>query len=222
MNVRQTNENRKMKSEILKDLKWRYATKKFDPDRSLKQEQVLLLAEAFNLTATSYGLQPCKLVIIKDSNIKEQMVPHSYGQKQVRDAAAVLVLCTQKVDTQYIQKYFSLVKQTRNTPDEVLKPFEEFLTDSFSKKTIEEVETWARNQAYLILGNLLTVCAAEHIDSCPMEGFSPEKIDELLNLNELGLKSVLLLAVGYRAEDDMMATQKKVRKDMSESIIVIS
>ena len=208
-----------MQNKMLEDLKWRYATKKFDPNKKLDQQHIDLLSESFNLTATSYGLQPCKMVVVQDEQTQEEMVSSSYGQRQVADSSAVLVLCIQEVDAAYIQKYFELVKQVRNTPDEVLKPFEEFLVDSFSNKTVQEIENWARNQAYLILGNLLAVCAAQRIDSCPMEGFEPEKIDKLLKLSEQGLKSVLLLPVGYRAQDDFMADQKKVRKPISESVI---
>ena len=211
-----------MNSDTIKDLQWRYATKKFDPEKRLTPEQLLLLAEAFNLTATSYGLQPCKMIILRDDQKREAMVEYTYGQRQVVEASEVLVLCTQKVDAAYIENYFKLVKNIRKTPDEILKPFEDFLKHSFSKKNIEEVESWARNQAYLILGNLLTVCAAERIDSCPMEGFMPEKIDEILDLDKRGLKSVLLLPVGYRAEDGFMSAEKKVRRDVREPVINIS
>lgn len=205
----------------IESLKWRYATKKFDPAKNIEKKQLDVLAQAFNLTATSYGLQPCRLVVVIDQDIKDKMVAHSYGQLQVKDASAVLVLCTTAVNESYIKDYFSLVKKQRNTPDEILKPFEDFLTDTFSKKELDEVEAWARNQAYLILGNLLTVCAQEQIDSCPMEGFVPEKIDELLGLSEVGLKSTLLLPVGHRATDDMMSQLKKVRRPQQEMVSYI-
>ncbi|OUS17068.1 NAD(P)H-dependent oxidoreductase [Nonlabens dokdonensis] len=205
----------------IESLKWRYATKKFDQAKNIEKKQLDVLAQAFNLTATSYGLQPCRLVVVIDQDIKDKMVAHSYGQLQVKDASAVLVLCTTAVNESYIKDYFSLVKKQRNTPDEILKPFEDFLTDTFSKKELDEVEAWARNQAYLILGNLLTVCAQEQIDSCPMEGFVPEKIDELLGLSEVGLKSTLLLPVGHRATDDMMSQLKKVRRPQQEMVSYI-
>ena len=205
----------------IESLKWRYATKKFDSAKNIEKKQLDVLAQAFNLTATSYGLQPCRLVVVIDQDIKDKMVAHSYGQLQVKDASAVLVLCTTAVNESYIKDYFSLVKKQRNTPDEILKPFENFLTDTFSKKELDEVESWARNQAYLILGNLLTVCAQEQIDSCPMEGFVPEKIDELLGLSEVGLNSTLLLPVGHRATDDMMSQLKKVRRPQQEMVSYI-
>lgn len=205
----------------VESLQWRYATKKFDSSKKISTEQLEILAKAFNLTATSYGLQPCKMVVVTDQKVKEEMVAHSYGQLQVKDASAVLVLCTTVVDQRFIEDYFTLVKQVRNTSAGVLNPFKDFLIDSFSKKDTAEIELWAKNQAYLILGNLLTVCAHEQMDSCPMEGFVPEKMDELLDLKSKGLKSVLLLPVGYRSNEDFMAQLKKVRKPQDEMISYI-
>lgn len=205
----------------IESLQWRYATKKFDPAKKLGKDQLETLAHAFNLTATSYGLQPCRLIIVQDQDIKEKMIPHSYGQMQVKDSSAVLVLCTTAVDANYVKEYFSIVKKERDTPDEVLQPFQDFLTDTFSKKEVEEIELWAKNQAYLIMGNLLTVCAQEQIDSCPMEGFVPDKVDQLLGLDELGLKSTLLLPVGHRSTDDMMSQLKKVRRPQQEMVSYI-
>jgi nitroreductase/dihydropteridine reductase len=202
----------------IESLQWRYATKKFDSEKNLETSQLELLAQAFNLTATSYGLQPCRLIVVQNQDLKEKMVPHSYGQMQVKDASAVLVICTTAVDEQYVKDYFSIVKKERDTPDEVIQPFQDFLTSTFSKKESAEIELWAKNQAYLILGNLLTVCAQQQIDSCPMEGFVPEKIDELLDLKNKGLKSTLLLPVGYRATDDLMSQLKKVRRPQQEMV----
>jgi len=111
------------------------------------------------------------------------------------------------------------VHKIRNTPKDILKPFEEFLINDFENKSQQDIENWAINQAYLALGNLMTVCALEDIDSCPMEGFMPEKYDEFLGLKKQGLKSVLLLPIGYRDEKDMFSDFKKVRKHISDSII---
>lgn len=205
---------------IVEILKWRYATKKFDHTKKLSSDKVNVLKEAFNLTATSYGLQPIKLVIVESQDIKENLVAHSWGQKQVSEASHLLIFCIEKsIDTDYIKKYFKRVKDIRNTPDEVLKNFQNFLIDDFEKKTTEDIYTWATKQAYLAMGNLLTVCAVEGIDACPMEGFLPDEYDKLLNLDDKGLKSVLAMPVGYRADDDMFSEMKKVRKNVDESII---
>jgi nitroreductase len=130
------------------------------------------------------------------------------------------VICIEsEVNTEYIKDYFSSVERIRGTSREVLEPFEDFLVKDFSEKDLEEIQLWATKQAYLALGSLLTVCAVEEIDSCPIEGFEPEKYDEFLKLNEMGLKSVLVLAVGYRAEDDMFSGFKKVRRGVDKVII---
>jgi nitroreductase len=207
---------------IIESLHWRYATKKFDNKKILSQEKIDILTEAFNLTATSYGLQPLKLVVIKNKDLQKELTPHSWNQQQVADASHVLVFCIEKtIGEQYISSYFDNVKEIRDTPEEILKPFKEQLVDSFTYKSPEEVSNWAAKQAYLALGNILTVCAIEKIDSCPMEGFIPEKYDEILNLNGLGLTSVLVLPIGYRAEDDMFSEFKKVRRPITDTIITI-
>lgn len=204
----------------LEALKWRYATKKFDPEKILPKEKVDILKRTFNLTATSYGLQPLKMLVISNKELQKQLKDYSFGQKQIDTASHLLVICIEKeVGEQFIKDYFNLVKHVRETPENILEPFQKFLVKDFKAKAKEEIEIWAVNQAYLALGTLLTVCATEGIDSCPMEGFEPEKYDELLQLEEKNLKSVLVLPVGYRAEDDMFSAMKKVRRPLDEVII---
>lgn len=208
--------------DIIKKLEWRYAVKKFNADKMLTEDKLDKLKQAFNLTATSYGLQPIKLLVVQNKELQQELVKFSYGQKQVAQASHVFVICIEKqIDQKFIHDYFARVQQIRNTSDEILDPFKGALVESFSKKEREEVRVWATNQAYLALGTLLTVCALEEIDACPMEGFQPTSYDELLGLNKLRLTSVLVLPVGYRATDDMFATLKKVRRDLDESIIHI-
>jgi len=204
----------------LKALNWRYATKKFDDSRILSEEKLEILKHAFNLTATSYGLQPLKMLVISNKETQQQLTEFSMNQQQVSTASHVLVICTEKnVDEKFISGYFQRVKNLRETPDEVLQPFHNFLVDDFKNKAIEEIEAWARNQAYLALGTLLTVCATEEIDACPMEGFEPAKYDDFLELSERNLQSVLVLPVGYRAKDDFFSELKKVRRPLDEVII---
>lgn len=206
----------------IENLKWRYAVKKFDETKIVDSSKVNLLKEAFNLTATSYGLQPIKLLVIQNKELQSQLVEHSWNQKQVAQASHVLVFC---VDTALtgsdVENYFARVKEIRNTPDEVITPFKNFLVSKIESQSSEELYAWAKNQAYLAMGNLLTVCAQERIDSCPMEGFVPEKYDEVLNLADKNLASVLVLPIGFRAEDDFMKDQKKVRKNLEETVLEI-
>lgn len=206
--------------DVIKSLNWRYAVKKFNPDQKLSAAKLEVLTEAFNLTATSYGLQPLRLVVVSDKNMQQQLVGASMNQTQVRDASHVLVICVEKeVRAPYVESYFDRVREVRDTPETILKPFRETLKKQFDTQKAEKTRQWAVNQAYLALGNLLTVCALEEIDACPMEGFVPEKYDELLKLDQLGITSTLVLPVGYRAADDMFADFEKVRRSTEDTII---
>ena len=206
----------------IKALNWRYATKKFDSSRILTEEKIKVLKQAFNLTATSYGLQPLKMLVISNKELQKKLREYSWNQQQVDTASHVMVICIEnEVDEDFITDYFKRVKHVRETPDEILEPFQNSLVNDFKAKAQEEIEAWAINQAYLALGTLLTVCAAEEIDACPMEGFQPEKYDEVLDLHQKNLKSVLVLPVGYRADDDMFSKFKKVRRPLDEVIIEI-
>ena len=209
-------------SNSIQQLQWRYAVKKFDSNKMLSSEKMDKLKQAFNLTATSYGLQPIKLVVLENKKLQKKLVEYSYKQEQVAQASHVLVICIEKnIDASYISNYFNRIKTIRGTSDDILNPFKEAVIDSFSKKDIEEVIDWSKKQAYLALGNLLTVCAVEEIDSCPMEGFIPDEYDKLLGLKNQDLTSVLVLPVGFRAEDDVFSSFKKVRKELNDSIIEI-
>ena len=203
---------------IIKKLKWRYATKKFDDATYISKKKIKRIKKAFNLTATSYGLQPVRLVVIKDKALQKHLVQYSMDQEQVAQASHLLVFCIEtNIDTRYIEDYFNRIKDIRDTPDDILNPFREFLIEDFSGKSQAYIEDWATRQAYLAMGNLLTVCAVENIDACPMEGFQPDAYDKLLKLPEKGLRSVLVMPIGYRAEDDMFSGFKKVRKKVNES-----
>ncbi len=206
--------------ESINALKWRYAAKKFDPEKILSSEKIEILKRAFNLTATSYGLQPLKLLVVQNKPLQQRLMTASYNQKQVGTASHVLVICIEKtVGKEFIENYFKTVRDTRQTPDEVLHPFRESLIGDFEQKPVDEVKVWATHQAYLVMGTLLTVCAVEEIDSCPMEGFQPGEYGKILDLGNHNLEAVLALPVGYRAPDDFFAELKKVRRSLDETII---
>ena len=210
-------------SKIIESLSWRYATKKFDTNKKLSENKVKTLKEAFNLTATSFGLQTISMLVISNEDLKKSLIEHAYNQKQVYEASHLLVICIQNdIKDKDVNDYFDNIKVIRNTPETILESYRNYLLQSMRDKSVEERQQWSMNQAYIALGNLMTVCAIEGIDSCPMEGFNPEKYDEILNLKDKGLKSLLLLPVGYRAEDDMFATFKKVRKDINKTIIELN
>lgn len=207
---------------IIESLKWRYACKKFKSDVFLSEEQVSTLSKAFNLTATSYNLQPIKMLVVNDKAIQKKLADCAYGQQQVANASHVLIICIMdKFGLSEIDEYFDMEHEIRGTSEKILKPYRDQLKTVYQNKSTLERQESALNQAYLAMGNLLTVCATEQIDSCPMEGFNARQVDELLGLPEKNLKSVLMLPVGFRAEDDFMRSLKKVRRPIEETVIEI-
>ena len=205
---------------IIESLNWRYATKKFDSNRKLSKNQVNILKNAFNLTASSYGLQPIKLIVISNQEIKNTLLDSSFNQKQVVQCSHLLVICIETdIDESYIELYFKRVVDIRKTSAKVLESFKKSIINEFNDMSNTSIINWSKNQAYLALGNLMTVCAVEGIDSCPMEGFVPEKYNEILDLKSKNLKSVLVMPVGYRSVDDQFSSFKKVRKDINDNTI---
>jgi len=206
--------------DIIKSLEWRYACKKFDNTKLLSENQIDILKNAFHLTATSFGLQPIKLLIIQNKEIQQNLVKYSYGQEQVANASHLFVLCIDdNITLKDIDSYFELEKEVRGVSEEIIKPYRKQLKDIYKNKSIKDKQISAINQAYLALGNLMTVCAIEKIDACPMEGFDMQKYDEFLGLGKQNLKAVLLLPIGIRATDDFMSTLKKVRKPINKTVI---
>ncbi|MCF6297788.1 MAG: NAD(P)H-dependent oxidoreductase [Flavobacteriaceae bacterium] len=207
---------------IIKSLEWRYACKKFDENKKVSNSQIETIKNSFNLTATSFGLQPVKLLIITNKKTKESLLEHAYYQQQITTCSHLLALCIDtNIGAKTIDEKFDLEKEIRNTSEEIIQKFREQLKGIFNNKSKQEIELSAIQQTYIILGNLMTVCAIEKIDSCPMEGFNTENFDKELNLSAKNLKSVLLLPIGFRAENDFMSKLKKIRKPVEDSVINI-
>jgi len=206
--------------DIIKSLEWRYACKKFDANLKLDASQIGTLKKAFNLTATSFGLHPLKMIIIENDELKNKLQPHAFNQQQITTCSHLLVICIDtKINGDTIDAHFDLEKEIRGITEESISGFRNQLKNMFAKKSDEEIEKSSIYQAYITLGNLMTVCAIEEIDACPMEGFLAHKFDEELNLSDKNLKSVLLLPVGFRAKDDFMSDMKKVRKPIANTVI---
>ena len=208
--------------DIIDSLEWRYACKKFDEKSKLTEDQLNRLKKAFNLTATSFGLQPVKMLIITDNETKGKIFKYSYFQKQITTCSHLLILCIDTgFDENSIDDYFDLEKDIRGTSEEIVGKFRNQLKTIYKNKDRQQIDTSAIYQAYISIGTLMTVCAEQRIDSCPMEGFNPVKFDDVLELQKKNLRSVLLLPVGYRADDDIMSSMKKVRKPLDEVIIEV-
>jgi len=208
--------------DLIKALNNRYATKKFDATKKLSQYIVEQLIEAARLTPTSYGLQLMKLVVVENPKLREELVSASYGQNQVKDSSHLFVLCREEnITKDHIESYMSNIAGTRSVEIEKLNPFKNAIEQAVLPKTDEEKSDWMGRQVYIALGNLLTSCAILGVDSCPMEGFVPDEYDRILDLKSKGLKSVLVVPVGYRASDDFNAQNKKVRRDSADFLVRI-
>jgi len=206
--------------DLLEPLKWRYATKQFDAEKSLTNEQVNQLLEATNFTATSYGLQPFKLLVLNDQAKQDSLVASSYGQAQVADASHVIIIATRTdVDADYISDYVDYMESERGLAGGAMDQFKNVMIGSIAGMSEKDRETWATKQAYIALGTLLTACAAAKIDACPMEGFVNAEYDEILGLAEMNLHAVLVIPIGFRSADDKYQSLKKIRRPLSDMVV---
>ncbi len=208
-------------SKIIESLNWRYACKQFDPEKKISENDFNTILESLRLTASSYGIQPWKFVVVKNPELRAQLVGASWNQAQVKDASHLIVMCAPKnIDEKLIDAYLADIVKTRNQEVSELEGFKKMLM-SIPAKAEDWKKAWAKNQIYIALGNLLTVCAEMKIDTCPMEGFQPSKYDEILNLEKFGLTSVVVCPVGYRHADDKYQNITKVRFPLEEIIVEI-
>jgi len=199
--------------ELLESLEWRYATKKMNGFK-IPQDKLERILQATKLAPSSYGLTPYQVIVIEDQELKEQLVPACYGQTQLKDSSAVLVFAVwDTINEESVDKYINDTATQRNIPVEGLNDFKNMMIGTINNMSEEQKTTWAQKQTYIGLGFSLVASALEGIDSTPMEGFIPEQVDEILGLDELGLKSTLLLPLGYRDESDYLSSMKKIRRD---------
>ena len=200
--------------ELIESLQWRYATKKMNGDK-IPQDKLERILEATRLAPSSYGLTPYQVIVVEDQELKEKLVGACYGQTQLADSSAVLVFATwETIDENEVEYYIKTMALERNIPIETLSVFKGMMLGTLSNMTEEQKQTWAQKQAYIGLGFSLVASALEGVDSTPMEGFVPSQVDEILELKELGLKSTLVLPLGYRdTENDSLSTMKKIRRD---------
>jgi nitroreductase len=204
-------------STFIENQNWRYATKKFNSEKKISNSDLEILKEAIQLSSSSYGLQPYKVLIIENEEIRKQLQPASWGQSQITDASHLLVFASEtNVDAEYITRFAENMAKTRNIPFDSVKGYAEFMIGNIASLTPEKQIIWAQKQAYLALGNLLNAAAELKIDVTPMEGFLPEQYNEILGLKEKGLHATLVATIGYRHEEDETQHYAKVRKPITE------
>ena len=199
---------------LIDTLQWRYATKKMDPTKSIPPEKVDKILEAIRLTASSSGLQPYEILVITNKDIREKIKPIANNQSQITDCSHLLVFAAwDDYTTDRINAAFDLTNKIRNVVLADREVYRQKLIDGYPPRGAEINFIHTAKQAYIGLGTALIAAAEEGVDCTPMEGFNPTALDEILNLNEQSLRSVLLLPLGYRkADEDWLIKLKKVRR----------
>ncbi len=205
----------------IENLEWRYATKKFNPKRKVNQDTLERILQSGNLTASSMGLQPLKIINVEDLDKREELLVHSFNQRQIVEASHLLIICSYAdVTEQDVDTYINYIATERSQDVASLEGFSAMIKGNINNfKTTSEKDEWLAKQAYIVLGTLLTTCALEKVDSCPMEGFVPGEYSKILGLDALNLKPILALPIGYRSPEDVMQRAKKIRKPMADYVI---
>jgi len=205
---------------LIENLKWRYATKKYDTTKKVSEDDLQQIKEAIRLSPSSYGLQAFKILDIKNKDIREKLKLASYWQPQITEASHLLVFCGYAdVNDGHIDEYLNLKADTQGFDVELLKEFRNFMK-VFIEGRKSGKQVWTAKQTYIALSNAIAACAELKIDSTPMEGFEAEKYNEILGLSSKGLKADVLLAIGYRSDEDKTQYDVKIRKPM-ESLFEI-
>ena len=211
-----------MEHTIIKNLNWRYATKKFNATKKIAKTDLAVLKEAVRLSASSYGLQPYQVILVENEDLRQQIKAVGWNQTQITDASDLLIFANiTNVGSIEIQKYIQNMATTREVPVENLKGFEDMMYNAIEALTPEAKEVWSAKQAYIALGTLLSAAADLKIDATPMEGFDRNAVNQILGLPEKGLSAAVIVTLGYRHDEDTTQHYKKVRKPNEELFITL-
>lgn len=205
---------------IIEDLKWRYATKKFDSSKTISNEDFETLKKAMQLTASSYGLQPYKILNIEDKETRKKLRGVSWNQSQIEDASHMIVFANMTdFGEELVDDYFENVIDTRNLTKEDVEDYSNTIKSTIGQLSQEQKAQWTAKQAYIVVGNLLSAAAQLRIDACPMEGFQSEEYNKILDLNSKNLNAAVVVTLGYRSAEDDTQHYEKVRKSENQLFI---
>lgn len=207
--------------ELLQALNWRYATKTFDATKKVPEDVFAQIMEAARLAPSSFGLELWKFVVVENTELRAKVREVSWNQGQVTDASHLVVLCRQAdVTPADVETFIARTATTRGLTDlSVLDGYKQMIMGTVTALDEAKKDSWMGKQVYLALGFLMAEAAELGVDTCPMEGFDSTKVDEILGLEKLGLKSVVLCPVGYRSAEDKYADLAKVRRPKEEVLV---
>ena len=207
-------------SEIINALHWRYATKEFDTTKKISDSDLDLLLESLRLSPSSFGLQPWKFIVVKDKEKRALLQEAAYHQAQVTEASDLIVICRlAECRELHVDKYIEDMASKKNVSVESLSKYRNMMVSVMADQDADRQEEWMELQCYIALGFLMETAALMGIDTCPMEGFSKKKFDEILDLENDQLRSVIVCPVGYRSDNDKYAKEQKVRFNLDDLVI---
>lgn len=207
--------------DLMHALEWRYAVRSFSPER-LSDDEVRQLLEATRLSASSYGLQPYRVLLVARSDIRRRLVTHSFGQEKVADSSHLVVLAARTdIGDGLVEDYIARLARARGVEVESLERMARHIKNVLAGRSHEENLQWAHQQTHIALGNLLTSAALLGIDACPMGGFDAEGFDSVLGLTERCLTTSVICPIGRRHAEDSAATAPKVRRDYDEMVVAL-
>jgi nitroreductase len=209
--------------QLLEALQWRYATKVFDPTRQIPVATWNALVEALILSPSSYGLQPYRFLVVENPEVRQRLLPHAWGQRQIVDASHLVVFAARtSMSEAEIDTFMIRVSEVRGIPATALADYRGMMVGDVVKGPRSAVAAeWAARQAYIALGNLLTSAALVGVDACPMEGLVPHEFDKVLELHGSGYQTVVAATLGFRATTDKYASLPKVRFPASQLVDAI-
>jgi len=203
--------------QLIDALQWRYAAKQYVADKPVSSSDIDDIKKAIQLAPSSFGLQLFEVMDVRDKPLREKLRAQAYGQPQVTDAAHFFVFCHRSTFTREdVAAYAKRKADAQGVAVETLQSMEEDIFNALQKKSPEAQLQWMARQVYIALGHAIVACALKQIDASPMEGFDNQSFDRLLGLDKKGLRSVVVLAIGYRSDDDETQHTAKVRKTLTD------
>lgn len=201
---------------VIESLQWRYASKAMN-GAQIEEATLDYILEAIRLSASSYGLQPFTVQVISDAELKNKLTPAANNQPQISQSSQLLVFCVWKDVTEaHVDAYMQDMAEQRVVSLESLAGFKAMILGALKNLSVEQKQTWAAKQAYIALGTAMVAAAEQKVDATPMEGFNAQQIDEILGLDQQGLKSTVLLVLGKRSDGDALASMAKVRRSKKD------
>jgi len=206
---------------LIEALDWRYAVKKFSADK-ISDSELAQLLDATRLSASSYGLQPYKIIVVESKAIREQLLSYSYGQNKILYSSHLIIFAVPTlIGETTVDRYIDKYAQITGVPVCELSDYANQMKSVLLAMSLEQKQEWANQQAYIALGNLLTCAAVMRIDNCPMTGFNQFGYDRVLGLDKRGLTASVICPIGRRHEDDLEALRPKVRFDYDDIVMEI-